>query len=75
MHFGWSAPTIPRLLKGKEVIKIQQPDVVWLEVLYMVFGLVGLPITIYLADKIGRQKSVLVASATSLIGWSLIGNY
>ncbi|XP_045479202.1 facilitated trehalose transporter Tret1-like [Harmonia axyridis] len=73
MHFGWSAPTVPKLLRGEEEIKIAQKDVVWLEVLYMLFGLVGLPITIYLADKIGRQKSVLVASATSLVGWSLIG--
>ncbi|KAL3267465.1 hypothetical protein HHI36_011588 [Cryptolaemus montrouzieri] len=73
MHFGWSAPTIPILLKEDSPIKITEKDVVWLEVLYMIFGLVGLPITIYLADKIGRQKSVLVASATSLIGWTLIG--
>lgn len=72
MHFGWSAPTIPKLLKGEE-IKITQSDVIWLEELYMLFGLFGLPITIYLADKIGSQKSILVASITSLVGWSLIG--
>ncbi|KAL3267466.1 hypothetical protein HHI36_011589 [Cryptolaemus montrouzieri] len=73
MHFGWSAPTIPKLLKPDSPIKIVENDVVWLEVLYMLFGLVGLPITVYLADKIGRQKSVLLASATSLVGWTLIG--
>lgn len=73
MHFGWSAPTIPILLKEDSPIPLVQDHVVWLETLYMLAGLAGLPITIYLADKIGRQKSVLVASCTSLIGWTLIG--
>ncbi|XP_045479780.1 facilitated trehalose transporter Tret1-like [Harmonia axyridis] len=73
MHYGWTAPTIPILLEEDSPIKITQNDVVWLEALYMIFGLVSLPLTVYLADKIGRQKSVLVASATSLIGWTLIG--
>ncbi|XP_044749252.1 facilitated trehalose transporter Tret1-like [Coccinella septempunctata] len=72
MHFGWSAPTIPMLLEEDSPIKITHNDVVWLEALYMIFGLVALPVTVYLADKIGRQKSVLVASTTSLIGWTLI---
>ncbi|KAK9875829.1 hypothetical protein WA026_009613 [Henosepilachna vigintioctopunctata] len=73
MHFAWSAPTIPILMRPDSPIKITEKDIVWLEVFYMLFGFVGLPITIYLANKIGRQKSVLVASATSLIGWILIG--
>lgn len=73
MHFGWTAPTIPKLLRGEEVIKICQTDIIWLEELYLIFGLIGLPLTIYLTNSIGRQKCVLLASATSLIGWLLIG--
>lgn len=73
MHFGWTAPTLPILQRPDSPIKVNQRDIMLLEVFYMIFGIVGLPITVYLADKIGRQKSVLLASATSLVGWVLIG--
>ncbi|XP_044747916.1 facilitated trehalose transporter Tret1-like [Coccinella septempunctata] len=73
MHFGWTAPTIPILQKEGSPIKVTSSDIMKLEVYYMIFGIVGLPITIFLADKIGRQKSVLLASSTSLVGWILIG--
>ncbi|XP_045479204.1 facilitated trehalose transporter Tret1-like [Harmonia axyridis] len=73
MHFGWTAPTIPILEREDSPIKLTKNDIIYLEVFYVTFGIVGLPITIFLADKIGRQKSVIVASSTSLFAWVLIG--
>lgn len=73
MQYGWTAPVLPILESDDAPVKIADSDEVWLETIYMLGGLAGLPITIYLVDKIGRKRSILVASTTSLIAWVLIG--
>lgn len=72
MQYGWTAPIIPILESDNTPVEIGDSDEVWLETIYMLGGLAGLPITIFLVDKIGRKRSILVASTTSLLAWVLI---
>jgi MFS family permease len=57
MQYGWSAPLIPVLQSPDSPVKITESDAVWLESIYMIGGMAGLPITIYFVDRIGRQKN------------------
>jgi sugar porter (SP) family MFS transporter len=72
MHYGWSAPVIPILQSENTPIQITKSDENWLETIYLIGGIAGLPITIYLVDKIGRKNSTIVSSCTSLVSWILI---
>lgn len=72
MHYGWTAPTIEKLKETNSTLKIQDEDVVQLEGLYLLGGLIGLPFNIQLPDRIGRKKSIMVASSISFLGWLLI---
>ncbi|KAL3268618.1 hypothetical protein HHI36_007724 [Cryptolaemus montrouzieri] len=73
MQFGWTSPMIPRLQSKEAPFQITHLDVIFIEVTFMLAGLLGIPITIFLVDKVGRKKSVLIASSSCLIGWTLIG--
>ncbi|KAK5645218.1 hypothetical protein RI129_006518 [Pyrocoelia pectoralis] len=73
MQAGWSSPIIPRLLLPSSPIKIDEDYIVWIENTYMIGGLFGLGITIYLLDKIGRKKTILVAAVQSFLAWVVIG--
>ncbi|KAH1003131.1 facilitated trehalose transporter Tret1-like isoform X1 [Dendroctonus ponderosae] len=72
MHYGWSAPFMPILEKEDSHIKISHSDVTWLESIYLIGGLAGLPVTIYCVDRLGRKASILLAAVISLIAWILI---
>ncbi|CAH1102743.1 unnamed protein product [Psylliodes chrysocephalus] len=72
MTYGWTAPMLPYLISENSHIKTTKEEVEWLETTLMVGSFCGLPITIYLVDKIGRKKSLLLAAVTSLIGWTVI---
>lgn len=73
MHYGWSAPFMPILEKPDSPIPITQFDVNWLESVYLIGGLAGLPVTIFFVDRLGRKGSILFAAVISLISWLLIG--
>ncbi|KAL3275336.1 hypothetical protein HHI36_020103 [Cryptolaemus montrouzieri] len=73
MNYAWSSPMLPRLEKEDSPIKITESDESYLENILLIAGLVGLPLTTYLVDKIGRKQSTLAATCTSVIGWILIG--
>lgn len=73
MQYGWTAPIIPRLQAPDSPVKITDTDILWLEQIYMLGSLLGLPITIMLVDRIGRKKCILLAASTSLTAWILIG--
>ncbi|KAL1490670.1 hypothetical protein ABEB36_013327 [Hypothenemus hampei] len=73
MHYGWSSPFIPLLEREDSHIKIVHSDISWLESIYMIGGLAGLPVTIYSVDKLGRKASILLAAAFSFLAWILIG--
>ncbi|EFA10110.1 facilitated trehalose transporter Tret1 isoform X1 [Tribolium castaneum] len=72
MQYGWSAPLIPVLQSPDSPVKITETDAVWLENIYMIGGMAGLPITIYCVDRIGRQKTIIGACITNLIAWIII---
>nr|XP_023015397.1 facilitated trehalose transporter Tret1-like [Leptinotarsa decemlineata] len=73
MNYGWSAPGIQVLKRKDSPIDLKENDYIWLESIYLIGGLAGLPITIFAVDKIGRKGSILVSAIISLIGWVLIG--
>ncbi|XP_044757256.1 sugar transporter ERD6-like [Coccinella septempunctata] len=72
MNYGWSSPMLPRLEKDDSPVKVTETDEPWLESILLFAGLVGLPITTYLVDKIGRKQSTLAAACTCVVGWTLI---
>ncbi|KAF5271845.1 hypothetical protein FQA39_LY07985 [Lamprigera yunnana] len=72
MQYGWTAPVIPILESPESPFSIDETDVVWLENIYMLGGLAGLPITIFSVDKFGRKNSILIAAVQNVIAWILI---
>ncbi|RZC38442.1 Sugar tr and/or MFS 1 domain containing protein [Asbolus verrucosus] len=72
MQYGWSAPLIPVLESPDSPVKITETDAAWLENIYMIGGIAGLPLTIYFVDRIGRQKTIIGACITNLIAWIII---
>lgn len=72
MWYGWSAPLIPVLKGPNTPVKITHDDEMWIENIYLTGGLVGVPLTILLVDRIGRKNSVLAAAVINFIGWMLV---
>lgn len=72
MTYGWTSPMIPYLLSEESHIKTTKTEAESLETVFMVGTLVGLPLTIYLVNAIGRKRSLLLAALMSLLGWITI---
>ncbi|XP_028142383.2 solute carrier family 2, facilitated glucose transporter member 8-like [Diabrotica virgifera virgifera] len=72
MHYGWSAPVVPILLSSDSPIPITKYQGEWLENAFIIGGVIGLWPTMYFADKVGRKKSILLASFVSMIVWITI---
>lgn len=72
IQYGWSSPAIPILESADSPVPISGDDDYWLEMLYMCGGMAGLPVTIFLVDKIGRKWSIIVASCANMVAWILI---
>ncbi|KAF5308537.1 hypothetical protein FQR65_LT06202 [Abscondita terminalis] len=73
MQYGWSSPALSVLSSLSSPIKFEEWHMVWLENVYMLGGLIGLPLTIYLLDKFGRKNCMLIAAVENLIAWILMG--
>lgn len=73
MQYGWSSPAMKVLESPDSPVEITKDDEVWLELCYLIGGLFGLPLTIYLIDSVGRKYSVLLSSVAGVIGWICIG--
>lgn len=72
VQYGWAAPVIPILQKEDSPVgPIDSTVILWLEVLYMFGGVAGLPLTIYMVDRYGRKKSILIAAAGNFLSWVL----
>lgn len=56
MQYGWTAPILPLLEAEDSPVHIDGSDEAWLETIYMLGGLCGLPVTIFLVDRIGRKR-------------------
>ncbi|KAK9874795.1 hypothetical protein WA026_005601 [Henosepilachna vigintioctopunctata] len=72
MQYGWTAPTIPLLLRNDTPVAITHTDEVWLESIYMLGGVVALPFTIYLINAIGRKMMMWLSSIVGICGWICI---
>ncbi|KAB0795225.1 hypothetical protein PPYR_12064 [Photinus pyralis] len=72
MHYGWSSPIVPLLQSPQSPIPISESDVLWLENCLMFGGIAGLFLTMYLLDKVGRKRTMLIAAVENLIAWVLI---
>lgn len=72
MQYGWTAPTVPILLSENSPIEVSEHHAEWLETILMIGACFGLPVTMYLVDKIGRKKSLITSATTTLIAWIVI---
>ncbi|KAJ8918814.1 hypothetical protein NQ315_011098 [Exocentrus adspersus] len=72
MQYGWTAPTVPILLSAESPIEVTQHQAEWLETILMIGACCGLPVTMYLVDKIGRKKSLITSGTTTLLAWLII---
>ncbi|KAK5645067.1 hypothetical protein RI129_006367 [Pyrocoelia pectoralis] len=72
MQYGWSSPIVPILESPSSPVKITNSDIVWIENTFMLGGLAGIPLTIYLLDKLGRKNSMLISAVENLIAWLLL---
>lgn len=60
------------LISSQSHIPCTKEEVEFLEVLYMVGTLIGLPVTIYLVNRIGRKYSLVLGCIVSLVGWIVV---
>lgn len=73
IHYGWSSSAIILLQREDSPVGvIDIDDEYWLETLYWVGGIAGLPITIISTMKLGRKGAILLASSQNLISWIMI---
>lgn len=63
---------LPVLEKNSSLIEISTNDHVWLESIYLIGGLIGVPLTVYSVDKFGRKQSILLSALTALVSWIII---
>ncbi|CAH0555376.1 unnamed protein product [Brassicogethes aeneus] len=71
MQYGWSAPIIPMLKSADSPIRITETEEGYLELIYLLGGIAGLPITMLLVDRVGRKGTLVCAACSSLTGWIL----
>ncbi|KAF5302786.1 hypothetical protein FQA39_LY01966 [Lamprigera yunnana] len=74
MHLGWTSQVGPTLLSPDSPVKTDPSDIILLETLHLIGEIFGLPVTMYLLDKIGRKRTILVATVEGLIGWIIIAS-
>lgn len=72
MHTGWTSPMMPVLHSPDSPVHITDSDESWLEAIIMIGAFCGLPTTIYLVDKVGRKKSIILSAVASIVTWLLI---
>ncbi|XP_060528135.1 facilitated trehalose transporter Tret1-like isoform X2 [Cylas formicarius] len=72
MQYGWTAPVIPKLLSVDSPIVVTKDQAEWLETILMLGACCGLPLTMFLVDKIGRKGSLLASASTTLVAWIII---
>ncbi|XP_057657549.1 facilitated trehalose transporter Tret1-like isoform X1 [Diorhabda carinulata] len=72
MTVGWTSPMIPYFVSGNGHITMTQHEAEWLETWVLLGAIIGLPFTVYLVNKIGRKKSLLLASFLLLVAWTIL---
>ncbi|KAJ8918806.1 hypothetical protein NQ315_011090 [Exocentrus adspersus] len=72
MTVGWTGPMIPYLISEESHIKTTRYEAEWLESVLLAGAACGLPATMFFTEKIGRKKSLLLASFSVLFAWIAI---
>lgn len=72
MHYGWTSPALQILERNDTHIHLSNEDHIWLESVYLIGGICGLPVTISSVDRYGRKPCILVSAIASLVSWILI---
>lgn len=72
MHYGWTAPVMPILLGPDSPVETTKQQAELLETLLWLGAFFGLGPTIYLVDKIGRKRSLLLSAFVTLLVWIVI---
>lgn len=72
MQYGWTAPVLPILMGPNSPVPITEHEGEWMETFLWIGSLMCLPLTMYLVDKIGRKRSILLASSFMFTVWVLI---
>ncbi|XP_028137923.2 facilitated trehalose transporter Tret1-like [Diabrotica virgifera virgifera] len=69
MYYAWTAPLLPILQGPDSPVEINNSQAEWLENSFFLGAFCGVWATMYLVDKIGRKKSMLLASFVMFSGW------
>ena len=73
MQYGWSAPALQVLQSNNNSMHIEKGDEFWLEASFLLAALLGLPLSTYLTEAIGRRNTIHVGSVVALAAWCIIG--
>lgn len=69
MQYAWTAPIVPILQRPDSPIPITHTDVVWLESIYMIGGMAGIPFIIYSVERFGRKATILIGTVQHIVSW------
>ncbi|KAF7277185.1 hypothetical protein GWI33_009330, partial [Rhynchophorus ferrugineus] len=69
MTYGWTSPMIPYFTEGKGNIVMTEKEAQFMETINLLGSASGLPFVLYLVNKIGRKKSMLIASFLGSLCW------
>jgi len=69
MQYAWSAPIIPKITSKDSPLKVSLDQAEWLETMLMIGGCCGIPVNLFLVDRIGRKGSLICSSITTLLSW------
>ncbi|XP_028133154.1 facilitated trehalose transporter Tret1 [Diabrotica virgifera virgifera] len=72
MTVGWTSPMIPYFLSEESHIRMTKHEAEWLETWLLMGAVIGLPFTAYFVNKIGRKRSLLLASALLVVAWVIV---
>ncbi|XP_023310098.1 facilitated trehalose transporter Tret1-like [Anoplophora glabripennis] len=72
MHFGWTSPSLPILVRGSYKFQITAEEASWLAVTLLAGTIFGAIFTGCLADILGRKKIILFTAVPLFVSWMLI---
>ncbi|KAJ8924978.1 hypothetical protein NQ315_001143, partial [Exocentrus adspersus] len=72
MHFGWTSPSLPILIRGGYKFRITAEEASWLAVILLAGTIFGAVFTGCLADVLGRKKLILFTALPLFAAWLAI---
>ncbi|KAF2884942.1 hypothetical protein ILUMI_21219 [Ignelater luminosus] len=72
MHYGWTSPSLPKLLQNDSHIPITNEEGSWIAVMLLIGDLCGSILGGLALDRIGRKYVILLTSIPFIISWIMI---